>query len=68
MPLAQPKTNVSLPTNRRLGVLRVIELNHAGAAGTTVRLILDFGTFDLSDRGEEFHKILVAGGPRQLDM
>jgi hypothetical protein len=50
-------------TNRRLCVGSLLEFNHTGSARATVGLVLNLGTFDLSNRGEELDEILVASRP-----
>lgn len=45
----------------------LLKLNNAGAAGATVRLVLDLSALDLADGGEELDEVVVAGGPRKLE-
>ena len=47
-------------TYGRLGTLLVVELYHASSTRATVRLVLDLGALDLTDRCEEIHQIFVA--------
>jgi hypothetical protein len=42
------------------------ELNDTASTRTAIGLVLNFSALDLSDGGEEFDKILVAGTPRQV--
>jgi hypothetical protein len=42
------------------------ELDNAGAARATVRLVLDLGTLDLADSGEQLDQVFVAGAPRKV--
>jgi hypothetical protein len=53
-------------TDRRLSVGLLFELDNTSSTGATVRLVLDLGTFDLPDCGEELDKIFIASGPRKL--
>jgi hypothetical protein len=41
-------------------------LDHAGAAGASVWLVLDLRLLDLTDCDEEFDEIIVARAPREL--
>jgi hypothetical protein len=63
--VAQTKWATTILVARELldsgfGILGGIKSNNASTAGSTVRLILDFGLLDLSDSGEKLDKILVA--------
>ena len=53
-------------TDRCLGISSLGELNDTGSARATVGLILNLGTLDLANRGEELDKILVASRPREV--
>jgi hypothetical protein len=50
----------------RSGVVLRAEFDHAGAARATVGLVLDLGTLDLADGGEQLDQILVAGAPGEV--
>lgn len=52
----------------RLCGLRIVELDHTGAAGAAIGLVLDLRAFDLADGGEQIDQIFIAGGPGQLRM
>ncbi len=43
-----------------------VESNNSGSAGSTTRLVLDFGLLDLPDGGKELNQIIVARRPRKL--
>lgn len=43
-----------------------VEANHAGAAGSAARFVLDLGLLHLSDGREQLDKVFIASGPRQL--
>jgi hypothetical protein len=49
-----------------LGGCRTVETYNTSSAGSTARLVLDLGLFDLANSSEEFDEILVASGPREL--
>lgn len=53
-------------TDRGLRSLGAIEFDNTSATRTAVGLVLDLGTLDLADSGEEVNQILIAGRPRKL--
>jgi hypothetical protein len=53
-------------TDSSAGIFYAAKLDNTGSARATVGLVLDLGTLDLANSGEEFDQILVAGRPRQL--
>ena len=50
----------------RLGSVGRVESDNAGTAGSTARLVLDFGLLNLAYGGEQLNEIVVAGRPREL--
>jgi hypothetical protein len=52
--------------DRSGGIILRTELDHTGAARATVGLVLDFGTLDLADSGEQLDQVLVAGAPGEV--
>lgn len=70
---AQAKRAATVLVSRELGdggvgVVDSVETNNTSAARTSIGLILDLGLLNLADCGEELNEILVAGGPRQLEL
>lgn len=55
-----------LRTNSCLGVFTRVELDHTGTSGAAVGLVLDLGTLDRTNGGEELYQIFVACGPWKL--
>lgn len=53
-------------TDSSFSSVRTVELNHTGATGATIGLILNFGAINLADGGEQVDEVLVAGRPGQL--
>ena len=53
-------------TNSGFSVLSAIKLDDTGSTGATIRFVLDLGTLDLADGGEELDQIVIAGGPGKL--
>lgn len=52
--------------NGGIGGLGAVEADNTGAARPSTWLVLNLGLLDLSNRGEQVDKILVARGPREL--
>jgi hypothetical protein len=52
--------------NGSIGVFGSIEPDNTSAARSSIWLILDLGLFDLSNGGEEFDEIFIAGRPWKL--
>lgn len=50
------------------GSVRGVEFDHTGPARAAIEFVLDLGPLNLSDRGEEIDKVLVARGPRELNV
>lgn len=51
----------------RLGSVGRVESDNAGTAGSTTRLVLDFGLLNLAYGREELDQIVVACRPRKLE-
>lgn len=52
--------------NGGVGVVRGLELHDTSATRTTIGLVLNLSFFNFPNGLEKFHKIFIAGGPRQL--
>ena len=53
-------------TDSSAGIFYAAELDNTGSARAAVGLVLNLGTLDLANGGEELDQILVAGRPGQL--
>ena len=53
-------------TNGCLCCVCGIELDDASTAGAAIGLVLDLGTVDLANGGEQINQVIVAGRPGQL--
>lgn len=50
-------------TNCRLSIISAVKLDHSTSTRSTIGLILNFSSFDLTDCGKEFNQIIVACWP-----
>jgi hypothetical protein len=53
-------------TDSSAGIIYAAKLDNTGSARATIGLVLDLGTLDLANGGEELDQIFVAGRPGQL--
>lgn len=66
---AQGSTTVDVSSKLSDGsfsVIGTVKFHHTCTTRSSVGFVLDLGTLDLSDGGEQLDKIIVAGGPWEL--
>lgn len=64
--LIRTRENINIHTNCRVRILSSIKQDYAGTPGSSIRLVLNLGALDLSNRIKQLDQVVIAGGPGKL--